>query len=61
MKYEDKPIPFGKYKGQLICDCPKDYLEFLIDQDWFRNKFKDLADLVKQELEYRKVWGFQNP
>jgi hypothetical protein len=24
-------MPFGKYKGRLICDVPKDYLEWFAD------------------------------
>jgi uncharacterized protein (DUF3820 family) len=52
--YIDKPIPFGKFKGTLICDCSDNYLNYLLDQDWFCLKFKDLLELVKMEIKYRK-------
>jgi hypothetical protein len=26
-------LPFGKYKGELFCDVPADYLQWLLKQD----------------------------
>jgi uncharacterized protein (DUF3820 family) len=55
--YEDKPIPFGKHKGKLICDIATSYLEWLSEQDFFEEEYSELFDLVEQELEYRRMWG----
>ncbi|MDD2679532.1 MAG: DUF3820 family protein [Candidatus Omnitrophica bacterium] len=55
--YEDKPMPFGEYKGELICDVPTSYLAWLLDQNWFNKKFADLKDIAEQEMEYRKRWN----
>ena len=57
-KQKDMAFPFGKYKGQLICDAPTSYLNFLKDQDWFIPKFKEMAEQVQIELDYRERWGF---
>jgi uncharacterized protein (DUF3820 family) len=53
-EYEDKPIPFGKYKDILICDVPNWYLEYIIGEKWFKEKFVDLLILIEKELKYRK-------
>jgi uncharacterized protein (DUF3820 family) len=53
-KYEDKPLPFGKYKDILICDVPNWYLEYLKGEQWFKQKFIDLFELIEKELKYRK-------
>lgn len=60
MKYEDKPLPFGKHKGELICDVPASYLNWLLEQDWFAEKHKKLMDLVKIELKYRDDFGIKD-
>lgn len=54
VSYEDKPLPFGKYKGELIADLPNGYLEWLLDQEWFEEKFVDLWKLTKKEMGYRE-------
>ena len=59
MKYEDRPLPFGKYKGKLICDADTRYLEWLSGEDWFKKNYADLCDLTKQELEYRKKFDIE--
>lgn len=53
-EYEDKPLTFGKYKDVLICDIPNWYLEFLEGERWFKEKYKDLFEIVQKEIKYRK-------
>jgi len=43
----EKTIPFGKHKGKTISECPIEYLDWLIGQEWMDEKFPDL----KQEIE----------
>ena len=59
--YEDKPWPFGEHKGELICDLPNSYLEWIMDQKWFSDgrKFEDLRELVEMETEYRERNGIE--
>lgn len=28
------PMPFGKYKGTLLCDLPVSYLEWMCSKGW---------------------------
>lgn len=59
-EHKDMAIPFGKYgpkdgkPGTLIADLPKDYLEYLLEQDWFIRKFPEHAKQSQIELNYRK-------
>ena len=58
-EYTDKALPFGQYKGVLICDAPTDFLNWLLEQEWFSKKFKDLVPLVEKELKYRLDWDLK--
>ena len=32
---QDFPMPWGKFKGKLLCDCPSSYLKWIAtDCDW---------------------------
>jgi uncharacterized protein (DUF3820 family) len=43
---EDIVMPFGKHKGKTISECPVEYLDWLIGQDWM--ECRDLkADILK--------------
>jgi uncharacterized protein len=44
------PMPFGKYKGRLVCDLPVNYLEWFV-----RNGFPEgkLGMLLRTMLEIR--------
>ena len=53
-EYVDKEIPFGKHKGEMICEVEDSYLEWLLDQDWFCLKFPIHKKLIDKELKYRK-------
>jgi len=46
-------IPFGKFKNKEIEEVPSKYLLYLIDQDWFNDKFVQLSNEVVKELEWR--------
>ena len=45
--------PFGKYKGVDIEDVPTDYLEWIIGEKFFKDKHKQLREIIVKELEYR--------
>lgn len=49
----EKIISFGKYKGRAISECPVDYLDWLIGQDWL---FEDLKTEIVQYLEGCAEW-----
>lgn len=57
MPYEDMKIPFGKHKGELIADLTDSYLDWLLDQDWFAEKFPKHVVMVKKEIGYRKKFN----
>jgi uncharacterized protein (DUF3820 family) len=50
-------MPFGKHKGLDIEEVETSYLEWLVDQDWFANKFEKGFEAVKEELKYRENFG----
>lgn len=52
-------LTFGKYKGETIDsdEVPMSYLAWLLEQDWFRNKYGSIYDMVEQELERREDEG----
>ena len=54
---QDIIIPFGIHKDKLVADTPNSYLEFLMEQDWFCSKFKDVAEQIKIEQDYRKKFN----
>ena len=51
--FKNPCMPFGKYKDRLIEEIPSSYLEFLLDQDWFHEKFLSLVEQIEAELTYR--------
>ena len=46
-------LPFGAHKGKDIVDVDSEYLRWLLEQDWFLNKFKDLTKAIEEELNHR--------
>ena len=46
-------MPFGLHMGKEITDIPRSYLNFLLEQDWFEEKFPDLFNEIEEELEIR--------
>jgi len=49
-------IPFGTFKNKSIEEVPSKYLLWLVDQDWFNDKFVQLSNEVVKELEWRDKW-----
>jgi len=46
-------IPFGKYIGKDIRELPSNYLTWLMEQDWFEEKFEDLYFSAEEEIKTR--------
>lgn len=47
-------MPFGKYKDEMLMNIPRGYLEgYLLEQDWFEEKFPKLYKSVIEQLERR--------
>lgn len=46
---EDIVMPFGKHKGTIISECPIEYLDWLIGQDWMEGR--DLKTDIEKYLE----------
>lgn len=53
-KQKDIRFPFGKYDGVLIADVPNSYLNWILEQDWFFQKYDEVKYQVVIEMEYRK-------
>ena len=49
----DLIIPFGKHKGKAVSECPTEYLDWLLGQDWL---FDDLREAIESDLEGRADW-----
>lgn len=51
-------LPIGKqYRGKEIEDVPSDFLRWLLEQDWFLDKYPELADEINEELQWRTDWS----
>jgi uncharacterized protein (DUF3820 family) len=56
MSESEKTIPFGKYKGRAISECPVEYLDWLIGQDWlFEDLKKDIEEYLEGCLEWHRL------
>jgi uncharacterized protein (DUF3820 family) len=55
--YKDVKIPFGKFRGKLLADIPNSYLTWLLEQEFFELRFKDIWKMTKLEKEYRKKFN----
>jgi len=51
--HKDITMPFGKHKGELLCDLPDNYISWLLEQDWVITKFTDITKQLKIEKEFR--------
>ena len=53
----DPIIPFGKYKGEYASDVPVEYLDWLLGQEWFVEKFEFICNDIERHLkESRPEW-----
>jgi uncharacterized protein (DUF3820 family) len=44
------PIPFGPYKGTVMMDLPRRYVEHLARQSWLHHDRPDVAEVVTRLL-----------
>jgi len=52
----ERKIPFGKYKDRAISECPIEYLDWLIGQDWLRDDLKeDIQDYLESCPEWQRM------
>jgi len=56
-------MPFGKYKGELLCEVPTDYLTWVLDlsdlRDWLRKAIH--AELDRRETELNDDTYYVSP
>ena len=52
----ERTIPFGKHKNKAISECPIDYLDWLIGQEWMDEKFADLKEEIEEYLRNSPEW-----
>lgn len=48
---------FGKYKGQDIESVPSVYLMYLLESDWFEEKYPEFVKEIDEEIGYRDDWS----
>lgn len=49
--YTDKtPMPFGRYKGNLMANVPAGYLLTIRDTDWIKD-WPDLRDYIDENMD----------
>lgn len=55
-EYVDKPMPFGKFNGVLICDVPNSYLKWVVGEKFFNSNpfYKEEYELCMKELKFRE-------
>jgi uncharacterized protein (DUF3820 family) len=49
--------PFRAHKGKPVEDIPEGYLQWLTEQDWFCDKYKEGLKAIQIELAYRERHG----
>jgi hypothetical protein len=54
-------MPFGKFIGMDIEDVEDWYLEYLLDQDWFKKKFPVGFKAAQTEFKYREKFADEKP
>ncbi len=52
----ERKMPFGKHKGLAISECPINYLDWLIGEEWFEAQFPDLKEAVEDFLNDSPEW-----
>ncbi len=54
-------MPFGKYtegpNQREVDACPSDYLQWLLEQEWFEDKWPELKEEVAGVMDEREVQG----
>jgi uncharacterized protein (DUF3820 family) len=56
---DDIPVilHFGKFKGMDIEDVPSDYLNYLLESDWFEKQYLSLIDPIEKEMKFRSTFN----
>lgn len=49
-------MPFGAFKGKELEDVPSSYFTWLLDQNWFNDKFPGLSNQIVSEMDWREKW-----
>lgn len=49
-------MPFGMHKDKEIETIPSRYLKFLLESDWFEEKYLYLVNEIEEELAFRDTW-----
>lgn len=44
-------MPFGKHQGKSLQNVPADYLLWLLDTDWCREKFPELIAYIRSNKD----------
>lgn len=53
----ERAMPFGKFKGYAISECPVKYLDWLIGQEWMKNeKHNGLLLAIEEYLQSCPEW-----
>jgi len=53
---EERIIPFGKYEGMAISECPIPYLDWLLGQDWVKDDLKeDIQEYLVSCPEWKRM------
>ena len=50
-------MPFGKFVGKKVFQCPSSYLLWLLEQDWFEEEYAELFEDVQLEYNWREEAG----
>ena len=56
-KQKDMFFEFGKYNGILIADIPNNYLNWIVGEKWFKERYFDLYEQSIIEIAYRKQFN----
>lgn len=55
---DERIMPVGKYKGKTVSECPLEYLDWIVDQEWFTRNYPKLCEDILKYLrgcpEYRR-------
>ena len=49
----ERILGFGKYKGRAVSECPIEYLDWLIGQEWL---FDELREDIEEYLQSCPEW-----
>jgi len=56
-KQKDIKFPLGKYNDILIADIPNHYLNWILEQSWFVEKYIEINEQIDIEMTYRRKFN----